>query len=216
MIKKMSEHPSGKKGKGFVFIGALSPGIAALCFLIAMWFSPLPVQADIYMYVDEHGVMHFTNAPTSNRYQLYMKDNSAGLFFSENKYDHYIRLASDTYGVPFSLVKSVIQVESNFNRLAVSRKGAQGLMQIMPETAKVLKVYDPFDPWENIMGGTRYLKNLLERFNGDLKMALAGYNAGPEVVERHKGIPPYRETEQYVEKVLKYYKTHKLSNVGPG
>lgn len=161
--------------------------------------------ADIFKYVDENGVMHFTNAPTSSRYQVFIKDRKFGSFFTTNKYDHYISLASETHGVAFPLLKAIIKAESNFNPRAVSKKGAQGLMQLMPGTAKSLNVYDPFDPWENIMGGTRYFKMLLTRFDGKLKLALAGYNAGPNRVEEYKGVPPYKETQNYVKKVLQYY-----------
>lgn len=176
---------------------------------VLMWMSVLsaPVHANIYMYVDENGVMHFTNAPTSARYKLFMRGQSdVGNYYSSDKFDHYIALAAETYGVSFPLVKAVIKVESNFNPRAVSPKGAQGLMQIMPDTARILKVYDPFDPWENIMGGTRYLRMLLDRFDGKLKLALAGYNAGPLNVEQYKGVPPFRETQNYVDRVIKYYR----------
>ncbi len=176
---------------------------------VLMWMPVLsaPVHANIYMYMDENGVMHFTNAPTSGRYKLFMRgDTDVGNYYSSDKYDHYIALAAETYGVSFPLVKAVIKVESNFNPRAVSPKGAQGLMQIMPGTAKILKVYDPFDPWENIMGGTRYLRMLLDRFDGKLKLALAGYNAGPLNVEQYKGVPPFRETQDYVDRVIKYYR----------
>ncbi len=180
-----------------------------LSFAVLMWMLVLsaPVHANIYMYVDENGVMHFTNAPTSSRYKLYMRGQTdVGTYYSSDKYDHYISVAAETYGVSFPLVKAVIKVESNFNPRAVSPKGAQGLMQIMPGTAKILKVYDPFDPWENIMGGTRYLRMLLDRFDGKLKLALAGYNAGPLNVEQYKGVPPFKETQDYVDRVIKYYR----------
>lgn len=151
--------------------------------------------------------MHFTNAPTSERYQLFMNGKSSlGAYYTTNRFDQYILLASEMYEVSFSLIKAVIKVESNFNRMAVSKKGAQGLMQIMPDTARSLKIYDPFDPWENIMGGTRYLKMLLERFEGKMNFALAGYNAGPTTVDRYQGIPPYKETRNYVQKVMRYYR----------
>lgn len=177
------------------------------CLILLLFLLISPVHANIYMYVDENGVMHFTNVPTSARYKLYMRgQRSLGSFYSSDKYDHYISLAARAYNVSFPLVKAVIKVESNFNPRAVSPKGAQGLMQIMPGTAKILKVYDPFDPRENIMGGTRYLRMLLDRFDGKLTLALAGYNAGPLKVEQYKGIPPYKETQNYVRKVLRYYR----------
>jgi len=103
------------------------------------------------------------------------------------------------------LLKALIKIESDFNPLAISHAGAKGLMQIMPENIKALNIKDPFDPWENIMGGARYLKQLLKRFNGELHLALAAYNAGPNAVESYQRIPPFKETEDFVKKVLEYY-----------
>ena len=103
------------------------------------------------------------------------------------------------------LVRAVIEVESSFNRRAVSSKGAQGLMQLMPETARALGVRNAFDPVENVHGGTRYLRRLIDRFDGSLELGLASYNAGPEAVDRYGGVPPYRETENYVRRVLRAY-----------
>lgn len=186
-----------------------------LTLLCLIWAVPVQGKADIYKYVDENGVMHFTNVPNSSRYQLFMKGSArVSRLYAPTAYDHYISLASNLYNVPTSLIKSVIMVESNFNHQAVSPKGAQGLMQIMPETAKILDVSDPFDPWENIRGGTKYLRILLKRFNGKLKLALAGYNAGPLKVEEYNGIPPYKETQNYVRKVIEYYKHFEKNNSG--
>lgn len=112
---------------------------------------------------------------------------------------------SDAQQLDPKLVKALIQAESNFNERAVSRKGAMGLMQLMPDTARQLKVSDPFDPDENVRGGTTYLRRMLDRFAGRLEYAVAAYNAGPGAVERHGGIPPFRETRDYVRKVLALY-----------
>jgi soluble lytic murein transglycosylase len=109
-------------------------------------------------------------------------------------------------GLDPRLVQALIQVESGYDASALSRKGAMGLMQLMPDTARELGVLDPWDAVQNLRGGTRYLRQLLDRFAGDLELALAGYNAGPNAVERHRGIPPYRETGDYVKKVLGLYR----------
>ena len=115
-----------------------------------------------------------------------------------SRYSRQTRLDSD-------LVRAVIVAESAFNERAVSSQGAMGLMQLMPETAAALAVSDPFDPEENIRGGTRYLRQMLDAFRGSLELALAAYNAGPEAVRRFGGVPPYRETVEYVEKVMRLY-----------
>jgi hypothetical protein len=121
--------------------------------------------------------------------------------FDQEQLEAVIHEASATYGVSADLVKAVIQTESAFNPVAVSPVGALGLMQLMPVTAAYLGVADPFDPRQNVNGGVKYLSILLDRFNGNVALALAGYNAGPTAVARHKGIPPYRETRGYVQKI---------------
>ncbi|MBU8848225.1 MAG: lytic transglycosylase domain-containing protein [Desulfobacterales bacterium] len=169
--------------------------------------------ADIYMYIDSSGVVHFTNVPTSSDYKLYIKEKSKKRLqrISTKKYDDIINKAQKKYGVEFSLIKAVIKVESGFNPKAVSKKGAKGLMQIMPGNFKTLSVKDPFNPLQNIMGGTLYLQRLLRRYQHKLPLVLAAYNAGPEAVDKHKRIPPYRETQDYVRKVMETYSQYKKS-----
>jgi soluble lytic murein transglycosylase len=171
------------------------------------------VHADIYMYIDANGVMHFTNTPTSNEheYKIYVKERTSvsKKFYSTNKYDHFITDASEQTGVDSRLLKAMIKAESDFNTRAVSKKGAMGLMQIMPENFKMLDLENPFDPLQNIRAGARYFQQLYKRFNGKLALSLAAYNAGPTAVDRYKRIPPYQETEEYVRRVLRYYRTFK-------
>ncbi|MCK2000651.1 lytic transglycosylase domain-containing protein [[Brevibacterium] frigoritolerans] len=118
------------------------------------------------------------------------------------KYDSIISEMSDKYNVPFDLIKRVINTESNFNPSAVSGSGATGLMQLMPATAKWLGVKNSYDPTQNIEGGVKYLSNLMKRYDGKLELVLAGYNAGPGNVDKYKGIPPFKETQNYVRKIL--------------
>lgn len=112
-----------------------------------------------------------------------------------------------------ALVRAVVDVESSYDPAARSRRGAMGLMQLMPATARSLRVDDPYDPDENLRGGTTYLRRLLDRYGGDLKLALAGYNAGPEAVDRHRGLPPYPETHGYVDRVLRLFRGEGLPAV---
>lgn len=125
---------------------------------------------------------------------------------ARSEIESYIEAHSQRQQLDPELVRAVVQVESAFQPSAQSHKGAMGLMQLMPETARQLSVEDPWDPEDNVRGGTVYLRHLLDRFGGQLELALAGYNAGPEAVQRHGGIPPYDETLAYVEKVLRIYR----------
>ena len=182
--------------------------IVCIVFTLACASSSL---ADVYMYIDANGVVNFTNVPTSSDYKLYIKERPKKIkqIFNVKRYDTMIRNAQKRYGVEFSLIKAVIRVESGFNPNAVSKKGAKGLMQIMPGNYKSLSIKDPFNPQQNIMGGTLYLKQLLKRYKYKLPLALAAYNAGPEAVDKHKQVPPYRETQNYVKKVMKTYSQYK-------
>ncbi len=160
-------------------------------------------NADIYRYVDAAGNVHFTDTPTHGRWSMYLKER-APVGVKSQSYRDLIRRHANSFRLEEALVKAVIKVESDYQPRVVSHKGAQGLMQLIPETARDLKVHNPFDPSENIRGGSEYLRRMLDLFNDDLELALAAYNAGPNAVQRHGGIPPYTETRNYVERVKRY------------
>jgi soluble lytic murein transglycosylase-like protein len=168
-----------------------------------------PLQADVYRFQDSSGVWHFSNTRSDPRYHLYIK--SKGLSGKQylKKYDSIIQKAAELFGVEVTLIKAIIKAESYFNPNAVSKSGAQGLMQLMPDTADDMKVRDPFDPEENILGGTRYLSLLLKRFNHDKRLAVAAYNVGPTTVAKHDAVPPIPQTKQFVEKVMRFYREYK-------
>lgn len=126
---------------------------------------------------------------------------------ASSNYDEIIKRASEAYNVPEKLISSVIKQESNFDPSATSTAGASGLMQLMPGTAKYLGVKNIFDPEQNIMGGAKYLRQMLNQFDGNMETAVAAYNAGPGAVKKYDGIPPYKETQDYVKKVLHNYQT---------
>ncbi len=185
--------------------------VLSFLFMSVFFLNQTESAADIFMSVDHNGNLHYTNIPVAGKGRLYFKEqkiNSLALH-SHTKYDHIIKKASKKHKISFALVKAMIKVESDFCLKAVSKAGAMGLMQIMPKNFKSLEINDPFDPMENINGGTFYIKYLLEKFKGDLSLALAAYNAGPNAVLKHKSIPPFFETKQFVKRVMKYYCTYK-------
>ena len=187
-----------------------------LIIAVILMGKPMVGYADIYLHIDKDGVMHFTNTPvesenTTVRYRFYRREDAPRKKQkrSFDNIDTYITEAAKHHDVSFPLIKAMIKVESDFNPTAVSNKGAMGLMQIMPFNFKQLSITDPFDPWENIMGGVRYFREMLNKFNGDLPLSLAAYNAGPNAVDKYGSIPPYPETIDYVEKVLRFYSMYK-------
>ena len=174
-------------------------------------------HARIYAYVDAEGVRHFTDMPDNNRYRLLVLPPDAltqsGDHYNSTmlaraaQYDAIIEKAALSAAVEPNLLRAVIVVESGFNSRAVSRRGAVGLMQLMPATASRFGVSDLYDPKENVHAGARYLKFLMDRFGHDVRLALAAYNAGEDAVDRNGGrIPPFTETLAYVPKVLKIYR----------
>ncbi len=191
---------------------------AILFFLLSS--SPL-AHAGMYTFVDEYGVRHYTNVPGDSRAKpvvlapkgtTIVTAANINKKYPENRASHksknletYILRASYKYQVDPLLIKAVIKIESGFNQFAVSHRGAQGLMQLMPGTSEELQVTDPFDAYQNISGGTRYLRTQLDTFNGDLQLSLAAYNAGPGLVSRLGRIPRIPETINYISKVMKQY-----------
>jgi len=193
--------------------------LLALLAAIGLFAESPPAQAggSIYSYIDAAGVLHFSDTPIDDRYRFVERVYQDGPVISprprtrvprERDYDRLIVKVAARYRVEPGLVKAVIAAESNFKPDAVSRVGAQGLMQLMPATAAALGVERPFGIVENMDGGVRYLREMLDRY-GDLARAIAAYNAGPTAVDRYRGIPPYRETQAYVKRVLEYYRGYR-------
>jgi soluble lytic murein transglycosylase-like protein len=195
------------------------PFILRLTFSIAAIFAASGAAANskIYTYMDAQGQRHFTDVPDNNRYRLLVfssQDRTASgdrydmaLLAKASQYDAIIEQAAATAALEPNLLRAVIVVESGFNSRAVSKRGAVGLMQLMPATASRFGVSNPYDARQNVHAGARYLKFLIDRFGHDVRLALAAYNAGEEAVERNgRQIPPFTETMAYVPRVLKIYK----------
>jgi soluble lytic murein transglycosylase-like protein len=177
-----------------------------------------PALADsTYRFEDQDGVVHYTNVPSDPRYSFVRKDPASeaprppaseaagGAPRGLRVFAELIRTTAERHGVDTRLVEAIVQVESAGNPSAVSPKGARGLMQLMPERAQELGVRNSFDPQQNVDGGVRHMRDLLQRFGGDVTLALAAYNAGEAAVRAHRGVPPYTETREYVRRVRALY-----------
>jgi soluble lytic murein transglycosylase len=187
-----------------LFSSALTIGI-----FLAWAPTPLRGEEEVYHFTDENGVSHFTNMPSDPRFKALPGEPRppSGGDSRSRPYEETIVDAAARHRVDPDLLRAVIKCESDFNHLAISRAGAQGLMQLMPDTARLVNVDDPFNAGENIEGGAKYLKYLLSSFD-DVRLALAAYNAGEGAVRRAGGIPPYRETRNYVSAVLSQYERY--------
>lgn len=178
---------------------------------------PCTARADVFLYTDANGAQHVTNIPGDSRYQLVLTENGTRAptpaplpvperHLGRERHARLVAYAAADTGIPEGLLHAVIQAESNYDAEAVSPKGAVGLMQLMPDTARRFGVLDARDPTANVLGGARYLKALLAMFDADLALALAAYNAGPAAVLRSgRAVPPYAETQRYVPRVLELY-----------
>ncbi len=198
-------------------------GLWGAAFLGTLLAAAPASSADILKYVDDEGIVHFTDRVVTGKHEVFVKTRAhaplpASLLREENqrRYLPLVHAAASRQGIDPEFVRCVIEAESGFNPRAVSRAGARGLMQLMPSTAIQYGVGNAFDPEENISGGTRYLKELLKKYRGNAKLALAAYNAGEDAVAKYKGIPPYRETRQYVARIMdRYGKTAALTDAVP-
>ena len=189
-------------------------------FLLITTLSP-SASADIYQCKDKDGVLHFTNTgKPSKRCKLMVREKKVAKAAKKAtkartttrasaarsvRFNQIILKAARFYQLPEALIRAVMRVESNFNPSVVSHAGAMGLMQLMPRTAESMGVQDPFDPQQNILGGARYLRILVNEFDGDMIRKLAAYNAGEGAVRKYGGVPPYKETQRYVRRVMKHY-----------
>jgi soluble lytic murein transglycosylase len=181
---------------------------AAIVGISSLAYSIPTTSAEIYQFVGRDGSISLTNVPSDSRFRkVEIESSQLHITLSERELEPVIRRHSSQQQLHPALIRAIIKAESNFDPRAVSRAGAIGLMQLMPQTAVRLDVRDMYDPDDNVGGGTKYLRQLLDRFHGNLPLALAAYNAGENVVDRYQALPPFDETRQYVRKVLRYYRT---------
>ncbi len=186
-------------------------GALATTLLLAAAALPPVARGDIYSFVDQQGTIHFTNVPTDPRFKKVPRElPSFHRRLHPAELEQAIVRHARRHRLEPALLRAVIKAESDFDPNAVSRAGAVGLMQLMPHTAVRLDVRDSYDPEDNIGGGAQYLRSLLDRFQGNVTLALAAYNAGEQVVDRYQAVPPFDETRTYVVKVLRFYRGYLL------
>lgn len=224
-IPKQRFNPAGRISRRFSVILPELFLVGAFCLC--------PAWADIYTYTDNDGRIYFTDTPTDKRYQVLISSmpspedapltetkklspvTSKGMD-RKPEYDQIVENVARTYGLDSALLHAVISVESRYNPKAVSKKGASGLMQLMPNIARHYGVVDLLDPAQNLQGGAKYLRDMLDLFDNDVSLALAAYNAGETAVVRHGNrIPPFRETMNYVPKVMNYYREYSADRPRP-
>jgi soluble lytic murein transglycosylase-like protein len=200
---------------------------SAITLLAVLIAAASAASADIYSFTDKDGTVHFTNLRPTGRnkgkYQVYMRTPEQRMArpgvipvparstdpARYSRYDTSIQEAARTHSIPEAFIRAIIRVESDYNPDVVSVAGAQGLMQLMPGTAKRMGCGDSFDPHANIMGGTRYLRYLANMFGGDMVLTIAGYHAGEGAVLKYNGVPPYTMTHSYIKRVLMHYYEYK-------
>jgi soluble lytic murein transglycosylase-like protein len=203
-----------------MFLSEVMRILALSLFASALLLGPASARADgIYKYVEKDGTIVYTNVPPSGKKAKRVRgtfhrapeasEPAATRPVSRADYAPFIKAASTRYRIPEHLVRAVMHAESNFDPLAVSQRGASGLMQLMPETAQEMYVKDIFDAQQNIDGGARYLRVLANQYEGDMVKMLAAYNAGPDALRKFHGLPPYEETQAYVRKVIQLYFQYK-------
>ncbi len=229
----------GTRGSAWLFSAAAL--IAGLGIGVAAGARPPTARNNYYSYTDDNGTLHVTNVPSRSRgsWRLWKslegspeqrpaqgRSAPSGVGRTGtvelgaeryHRYDTFIRAAASRYQLPESLIRAVVHTESNYHPRATSRAGASGLMQLMPKTAQALGVRNAYDPKQNIFGGSRYLRLLANRYNGDMVLVLAAYNAGAGNVQKYGGVPPFAETRAYVRAVLRrFYAYERQSQLGAG
>lgn len=183
--------------------------IFTLSLILCLFLLPAVAAGDIYRYVNENGVTVFTDNPVHSGYKIHVRERGSFRLASASGYYPYRSVvieACTIYSMDEALIRAVMEVESDYNRFAISGAGARGLMQLMPRTALQLGVKNVWDPRQNIHAGTAYLNRFIRQFSGNLELALAAYNAGPNAVLEYGQIPPYPQTVNYVRKVMRLYR----------